>query len=47
MSNEFEFSAKEVSDYYRKRWDIEVFSDLSNRNLTLPVWFHSIKMKFK
>ena len=25
LTNEFELSAKEIADYYRKRWDIEVF----------------------
>ena len=25
MTNEFELSAKEIADYYRKRWDISVF----------------------
>ena len=25
ITNDFELSAKEVSDYYRRRWDIEVF----------------------
>ena len=25
LTNEFQLSAKEISDYYRKRWDIEVF----------------------
>ncbi|MFN8363281.1 MAG: transposase [Cloacibacterium normanense] len=27
LTNEFELSAKEIADYYRKRWDIEVFLD--------------------
>ena len=26
LTNEFELSSKEIADYYRKRWDIEVFS---------------------
>lgn len=25
LTNEFELSAKEIADYYKKRWDIEVF----------------------
>lgn len=25
LTNEFELSAKDIADYYRKRWDIEVF----------------------
>lgn len=25
LTNDFELTAKEVADYYRRRWDIEVF----------------------
>lgn len=35
LSNEFELSAKEISDYYRKRWDIEVFFRFLKQELNL------------
>jgi IS4 transposase len=28
ITNDFDLTAKEVTDYYRRRWDIEVFSGL-------------------
>ena len=35
LTNEFEISAKEISDYYRKRWDIEVFFRFMKQELNL------------
>lgn len=35
LSNEFELSAKEIADYYRKRWDIEVFFRFMKQELNL------------
>ena len=35
LSNEFELSAKEISEYYRKRWDIEVFFRFLKQELNL------------
>lgn len=35
LTNEFELSAKEISDYYRKRWDIEVFFRFMKQELNL------------
>lgn len=35
ITNEFELSAKEISDYYRKRWDIEVFFRFLKQELNL------------
>lgn len=35
ITNEFELSAKEISDYYRKRWDIEVFFRFIKQELNL------------
>lgn len=35
LTNEFELSAKEISDYYRKRWDIEVFFRFLKQELNL------------
>lgn len=35
MTNEFELSAKEIADYYRKRWDIEVFFRFLKQELNL------------
>lgn len=35
ITNEFELSAKEISDYYRKRWDIEVFFRFMKQELNL------------
>ena len=35
LTNEFELSAKEIADYYRKRWDIEVFFRLLKQELNL------------
>lgn len=35
ITNEFEFSAKEIADYYRKRWDIEVFFRFMKQELNL------------
>jgi hypothetical protein len=35
LTNEFELSAREVSDYYRKRWDIEVFFRFLKQELNL------------
>lgn len=35
LTNEFEISAKEISDYYRKRWDIEVFFKFMKQELNL------------
>ena len=35
LTNEFELSAKEIADYYRKRWDIEVFFRFLKQELNL------------
>ncbi len=35
LTNEFDLSAKEISDYYRKRWDIEVFFRFMKQELNL------------
>ncbi|WP_326983200.1 transposase [Chryseobacterium sp. MYb264] len=35
LTNEFELSAREISDYYRKRWDIEVFFRFMKQELNL------------
>ena len=35
LTNEFELSAKEITDYYRKRWDIEVFFRFMKQELNL------------
>lgn len=35
LTNEFKLSAKEISDYYRKRWDIEVFFRFLKQELNL------------
>ena len=35
LTNEFQLSAKEISDYYRKRWDIEVFFRFLKQELNL------------
>lgn len=35
LTNEFDLSAKEISDYYRKRWDIEVFFRFLKQELNL------------
>lgn len=35
LTNEFNLSAKEISEYYRKRWDIEVFFRFLKQELNL------------
>ena len=35
LTNEFELSSKEIADYYRKRWDIEVFFRFLKQELNL------------
>lgn len=35
LTNEFELSPKEITDYYRKRWDIEVFFRFLKQELNL------------
>tara|TARA_R110001592_G_C13056867_1_gene740636 strand:- start:39 stop:1256 length:1218 start_codon:yes stop_codon:yes gene_type:complete len=35
LTNEFELSAKQIADYYRKRWDIEVFFRFLKQELNL------------
>lgn len=35
LTNEFELSPKEIADYYRKRWDIEVFFRFLKQELNL------------
>lgn len=35
LTNEFELSSKEIADYYRKRWDIEVFFRFMKQELNL------------
>jgi transposase len=35
LTNEFELSTKEIADYYRKRWDIEVFFRFLKQELNL------------
>ncbi len=35
LTNEFDLTAKEISDYYRKRWDIEVFFRFLKQELNL------------
>lgn len=35
ITNEFKFSAREISNYYRKRWDIEVFFRFMKQELNL------------
>ena len=35
ITNEFKLSAREISDYYRKRWDIEVFFRFMKQELNL------------
>lgn len=47
ITNDFKLSAKEVADYYRRRWDIEVFSDLSNKNSMSVILYRSVKMEWK
>lgn len=41
LTNEFELSAKEIADYYRKCWDIEVFFRFLKQELDLS---HFISM---
>ena len=47
LTNEFKLSAKEIADYYRKIWDIEVFLRLTKQEFNLSHLFHSIKMELK
>ena len=35
LTNEFDLSTKEIADYYRKRWDIEVFFRFLKQELNL------------
>lgn len=35
LTNEFELTSKEIADYYRKRWDIEVFFRFLKQELNL------------
>lgn len=35
LTNEFELSSKEIADYYKKRWDIEVFFRFLKQELNL------------
>lgn len=35
LTNEFELTSKEIADYYRKRWDIEVFFRFLKQDLNL------------
>lgn len=35
LTNQFELSAKEIADYYRKRWDIKVFFRFLKQELNL------------
>ncbi|MFW2135469.1 IS4 family transposase [Chryseobacterium sp. TY4] len=35
LTNEFDLSVKEIADYYRKRWDIEVFFRFMKQELNL------------
>lgn len=35
LTNEFELSAQDISDYYKKRWDIEVFFRFMKQELNL------------
>ncbi|WP_407932458.1 transposase, partial [Elizabethkingia anophelis] len=35
MTNDFELSAKDIADYYKKRWDIEVFFRFLKQELNL------------
>lgn len=35
LTNEFELSSKDIADYYRKRWDIEVFFRFMKQELNL------------
>ena len=35
LTNEFELSAQQISDYYKKRWDIEVFFRFMKQELNL------------
>ena len=35
ITNEFELSSKDIADYYRKRWDIEVFFRFLKQELNL------------
>ena len=39
LTNEFELSAKEIADYYRKRWDIEVFLDSKAGTQSKSFWY--------
>ena len=43
LTNEFELSAKEITDYYRKRWDIEV-SFRHQKYAIGGIVFHSKKL---
>lgn len=35
LKNEFDLSTKEIADYYRKRWDIELFFRFLKQELNL------------
>ena len=35
LTNDFELSAKDIADYYKKRWDIEVFFRFLKQELNL------------
>lgn len=35
ITNNFELTAKEVADYYRRRWDIEVFFRFIKQKLNI------------
>lgn len=47
LTNEFELSAKEIADYYRKCWDIEVFFRFMKQELNLSHWSCSTKTESK
>jgi hypothetical protein len=47
ITNDFELTAKEVADYYRRRWDIEVFLDLLSKNSMSVILYRLVKMEWK
>ena len=47
LTNEFNLSTKEISDYYRKRWDIEVFFRFLKQDLNLSHLVSLNKTEFK
>ena len=47
LTNDFELSAKDIADYYKKRWDIEVFFRFLKQELNLSHLVSLDKMVLK